>query len=511
MTRPMNMEALTVFLIVFLSVAALGFLAAQWKKGNLGVLDEWGLGGRQFGTIITWFLVGGDFYTAYTIIAVPALVFGVGALGFFALPYTILVYPFVFATMPRLWTISKRHGYITPADFVKGRYGSKALATAVAFTGIVAIMPYIALQLVGMQAILDQIGLSGNTPILRNLPITIAFVILSAFTYSSGIRAPAMIAVAKDILIYGVVIACITILPIRLGGFGHIFQSASEAWRLPGAKASMILQSKDFGAYASLALGSALAAFMYPHTITSVLASRSEQVIRRNAALLPAYNLLLGLIALLGIVAVAGGLHPASSSLVVPALISKYFSPWFAGLCFAAIVIAALVPAAIMSIAAANLFTRNFYREFFRGQATIQQEATTAKNTSIFVQLGALIFVFLGSHTFIINLQLLGGIWILQTLPAIVFGLWKRYFHHYSLLLGWSLGMATGTSMAIVLRLHSSVYTLHLHGIDISLYAGIWSLALNLVVTAASSWLFDRLGFARAPDATLSESVREKV
>ncbi|MEO6965661.1 MAG: sodium:solute symporter [Acidobacteriaceae bacterium] len=503
--HPIDAQALTVFLIVSLAIAAIGFFSAKWKRGNLGVLDEWGLAGRQFGTLITWFLIGGDFYTAYTIIAVPALVFGVGALGFFALPYTIIVYPFVFATMPRLWAVSQRHGYVTPADFVKGRYGSRTLATVVAFTGIMAILPYIALQLVGMQSILDQVGLSENTPLLHNLPITIAFLILAFFTYSSGLRAPAMIAVAKDLLIYIVVIACIIILPIELGGFAHIFHIASSTWSSSGGAASMILKPKDFTAYSSLALGSALAAFMYPHTITSVLASKSGQVIRRNAALLPAYTLLLGLIALLGIMGVAAGLHPASTSQVVPELLSRYFPSWFAGLSFAAIVIAALVPAAIMSIAAANLYTRNFYREFLRPNATPAQESSAAKNASIFVQIGALIFVFLASHTFIINLQLLGGIWILQTLPAIVFGLWKRCFHHHSLLLGWGVGIVVGTSMAAVLRLHSSVYTVHMHGFTLSLYAGIWSLAANLLVTAGSSYGFDRWGKARRQDATVDE------
>ncbi|MEO6828961.1 MAG: sodium:solute symporter, partial [Acidobacteriaceae bacterium] len=462
MTHRPDLPALSVFLLVSLAVAAIGFFSAKWKKGDLSALEEWGLGGRQFGTLITWFLIGGDFYSAYTIIAVPALVFGVGALGFFALPFTIIVYPFVFVTMPRLWAVSQRHGYVTPADFVKGRYGSRLLATAIAFTGIVAIIPYIALQLVGMETVLEQIGLSGNSAFLRDLPITIAFIILAFFTYSSGLRAPAMIAVAKDVLIYVVVLACITVIPARLGGFAHIFHTASATWSSSGGAASLILRPKDFGAYSSLALGSALAAFMYPHTITSILASKSGQVIRRNAALLPAYTLLLGLIAILGIMGVAAGLHPSSTSFVVPQLISNYFPSWFAGLCFAAIVIAALVPAAIMSIAAANLFTRNFYREYLRPNATAKEESSAAKNASILVQLGALIFVFLASHTFIINLQLLAGIWILQTLPAIVFGLWKRCFHHYSLFFGWSLGVVVGTSMAIALRLHSSVYTVHL-------------------------------------------------
>jgi len=96
--------ALTIFLFFFALVTVMGFFAARWKSGPVSAhLDEWGLGGRQFGTWITWFLVGGDFYTAYTVIAVPALVYAVGAYGFFALPYTIIVYPFVFAVMPVLW------------------------------------------------------------------------------------------------------------------------------------------------------------------------------------------------------------------------------------------------------------------------------------------------------------------------------------------------------------------------------------------------------------------------
>src|ERR687895_813996 len=149
----MNFEvdgvAIAVFCALFLLVTVLGFVAARWKRGDLDVLDEWGLGGRRFGTIVTWFLLGGDLYTAYTFIAVPALVFGVGALGFFAVPYTLLIYPLVYAVFPRMWSVAHKHGYITASDFVTGRFGSRSLSLAVAITGIVATMPYIALQLVG--------------------------------------------------------------------------------------------------------------------------------------------------------------------------------------------------------------------------------------------------------------------------------------------------------------------------------------------------------------------------
>src|ERR1700687_2958115 len=140
--------ATLVFSFFFLLVTVLGFVAARWKAGDLNLLHEWGLGGRRFGTVITWFLIGGDFYTAYTVIAVPALAFGAGAIAFFAVPYTIIIYPILFIVVPRLWYVCRKHGYITAGDFVRGRFGNRWLALAITITGIVATMPYIALQLV---------------------------------------------------------------------------------------------------------------------------------------------------------------------------------------------------------------------------------------------------------------------------------------------------------------------------------------------------------------------------
>ena len=152
MPTTFNWTSGLVFLGFFALVTVLGFFAARWKAGDLTQLHEWGLGGRQFGAVISWFLVGGDFYTAYTVIAVPALVYAVGAYGFFALPYTIIVYPFVFAVMPKLWSACQKNNHITAADFVQGIYGGRWFAAAIALTGIIATMPYIALQLVASRA-----------------------------------------------------------------------------------------------------------------------------------------------------------------------------------------------------------------------------------------------------------------------------------------------------------------------------------------------------------------------
>ncbi len=315
--QDVNWIALSIFVVLFGFITWLGFAAAHWRKGDLDLLHEWGLGGRRFGTLITWFLVGGDVYTAYTFIAVPALAFGAGAVAFFAVPYTIIIYPLVFLVFRRLWYVCSKHGYITAGDFVRGRFGNRWLALAVTVTGIVATMPYIALQLVGIQVVIGALGISG-TGLAADLPLLIAFIVLAAFTYSSGLRAPASIAIVKDILIYITALAAIIVIPIELGGFHKIFAA------VPAQKLMLAVPGPNttgsYSAYATLAFGSALALFLYPHSLTGILSASSGHAIRRNAAMLPGYTFMLGLLALFGFFVIAAAstsfpnMPPASSS-----------------------------------------------------------------------------------------------------------------------------------------------------------------------------------------------------
>jgi SSS family solute:Na+ symporter len=503
MTGDIQWVALGVFVFFFLLVTVIGFFAARWRAGNMAELHEWGLGGRRFGTIITWFLVGGDFYTAYTVIAVPALVYAVGAYGFFALPYTILVYPFVFLVMPRLWAVCQRHHYVTGADFVHGRYGSRWLALAVAFTGILAVMPYIALQLVGMQVVIAALGI-GGTGLAGDLPLIIAFLVLALYTYASGLRAPAMIAFVKDVMIYIVVFAAIAIIPLKLGGYAAVFDSAGKAFAAKGGASGLDLQPGQYWAYATLALGSALAGFMYPHSMTGVLSSSSGDVIRKNAILLPAYTVLLGLIALLGYMAIAAGIHVAKPTEVVPALFLAIFPDWFVGFSFAAIAIGALVPAAIMSIGAANLFTRNIWRPFVDPSIGGAAEAANAKIVSLVVKIGAVVFILFLPTQFAIDLQLLGGVWILQTFPAIVFGLFTARLKATPLLIGWAVGMALGSAMAWSTGL-KPIFVLSLFDNPYPIYIGLIALAANLVVSTGLSWVWDLAGLSVGRDITEPE------
>jgi SSS family solute:Na+ symporter len=518
----MNGVAVSVFVFLFLLVTVLGFAAARWRAASLDTLDEWGLGGRGFGTFIAWFLIGGDIYTAYTFIAVPATLYAGSVVGFFAVPYTIVVYPLIFLFLPRLWSVSHRHGYVTPADFVEGRYDSRPLALAVAVTGILATMPYIALQLVGMQVVLEVMGIGSGSDnwFVKDLPLFIAFAVLAAYTYSSGLRAPALIAFVKDTLIYLVIIVAVIYLPSQVGGWDNVFKAATDSFASfnsdnADAIASGAAQGKGVipppaahWAYASLALGSALALFMYPHSITGVLSTRSRRVIRQNAALLPAYSFLLGLLALLGFVAIAAGIKVENAQQSVPQLFEQEFPPWFAGVAFAGIVIGALVPAAIMSIAAANLWTRNVYRAFINPDATPKQEATQSKVISLVVKFGALLFVLALPNQFAINLQLLGGVWILQTLPAIVVGLYTRWFHRWALLAGWAVGFAYGTWLAYGVEVpgdpgsHFGGPLVLFPGTDTKVYIALIAFIANLAVAVALTLVFRAIKVEEGTDHT---------
>jgi solute:Na+ symporter, SSS family len=507
--QDVNWVALVVFLLLFGFITWLGFAAAHWRRADLDQLHEWGLGGSRFGTVISWFLIGGDLYTAYTFIAVPALAFGAGALAFFAIPYTIMIYPILFIVFPRMWNVCHKHGYVTAADFVRGRFGNRWLALAVTITGIVATMPYIALQLVGLQVVIAGLGLAGEGWV-GDLPLIIAFVILAAFTYTSGLRAPAAIAVVKDLLIYITAFAAVIVIPMQLGGFGKIFAA------VPAQKLLLAVPQGNttgaYGAYATLALGSALALFLYPHSLTGILSASSGHAVRRNAALLPAYSIMLGLLILLGFVAIAAGVDKLpeyaqgftlfKANYAVPALILHSFPSWFVGVAFAAIGIGALVPAAIMSIAAANLFTRNIYKEFFHGQATDRQESQMAKWVSLIVKLGALVFILLMDKQYAINLQLLGGIWIIQTLPAVIIGLYTRWFNEWALLIGWAVGTVAGTWMAASVNF-SAMYPLAIGGWTFPVYIALSTLALNLIVAAVLTPIFNAV-MQKSADETLT-------
>ncbi|HUY11715.1 MAG TPA: sodium:solute symporter, partial [Candidatus Dormibacteraeota bacterium] len=471
----------------FLVLAAtlLGFAASKWSSGDLGGLNEWALGGRRFGTLLSWFLLGGDLYTAYTFIALPAIVYGVGALGFFAVPYATIAYPILFLLFARFWTIAHKSGYMTAGDFVRGCYRSRALEIAIAATGVLAALPYIALQIVGMRAVLTQLGgifaIGGGA-----MPLAISFALLAAFTYVGGLRAPATIAVFKDALIYLTIAVAVVIIPPALGGWHAIFSAAQHALATPLNPQPLLIAPQLQFAYATLALGSAFSLFLYPHAITSLLSAKSADVVRRNAALLPLYSILLGIIALFGFAALAAGIH-APPNEIVPILFARFFPPWFAGLADATIVIGALVPASIMALGAANLFARNVIAPLL--SRTPSENASATKLLTLAFCALSLLLVLSVNVRFAIYFQLLGGAWVLQTAPSIFLGLGKRSLPPQALFIGWAAGMIAATGFAVADGFTPNI-ALHFGSFTLIGFVAIYAVAINLLLSALTAPIF---------------------
>jgi solute:Na+ symporter, SSS family len=505
---------------MFAVVTALGFAATRWHRGAaLTSVEEWGLGGRRFGALVSWFLLGGDLYTAYTFVAVPALLFGTGAAGFFAVPYTIIVFPLVLFAAARMWSVCNEHGYATAADFVRGRHGSPALALLVAITGIVATMPYIALQLTGIRAVFEVMGIGGDWP------LWIAFIVLAAFTFTSGLRAPALVAIVKDILIFVMVLVAVVYIPYKLGGYGHIFSGAQSALAKKGY--NTLLSGSQYLGYTTLALGSALALFLYPHAVTGVLASRSREVVKKNMSMLPAYSLMLGFIALLGYMALAAHVKPVGgtaakpdTTTIVPMLFNTEFPHWFAGIALGAIVVGALVPAAIMAIAAANTFARDIYRPYIRpsgsyreevSQYVTMEEGLVSQIVSVLLKLGAVAVIVTLKLSFAVEFQLIGGVIVIQILPAVVLGLYTGWFHRWALVAGWVVGMGLSVYMLYVTKsatanhFGSASFALSTWGLHTkaTIWTGIVGVAANLVVATVLTPLLARL--PRGTDETSHE------
>jgi SSS family solute:Na+ symporter len=218
----------------------------------------------------------------------------------------------------------------------------------------------------------------------------------------------------------------------------------------------------------------------------------------------------LGLIALLGMMALAAGIKVAPPATdAVPQLVLWAFPDWFAGFCFAAIALGALVPAAVMSIGAANTFTRNVWKTFVNPQVSPIGESTIAKLVSLIVKIGALVVIFFVPTQYALDLQLLGGVWMVQIFPAMILGLYTRWYSGPALLVGWAFGMILGTALAWGATAWVPVHALawdipYIGKLDLGLgfasYNGFTAVIVNFLVATILSafWKSD------APDQTLA-------
>ena len=500
LTKMIGFDGTIPFVGLFVLFIVLGFYGKYWRRGDLNHVHEWSLAGRRLGTALVFFLIGADIYTAYTFVAIPSGVFAKGSLYFFAIPYVGLTFGVALVTMPRLWSLSREKGYITASDFVKDRFSSKILSILIAMTGIISLLPYIALQIVGMQSVLT-VMLSGtaNSNTVEEISLLIAFVILAAFTYTSGLRGATLTAVFKDILIWITVIALIVVVPLSIGGGGG--GGFATAFKNVKKQTYITLSESLVPGYTTMVLGSALALYLYPHAINGVLSSESAQKLRTSTALLPLYGVGLAIMALMGILvyAVPSAMNflshfPESSRgiLVVPSLILYTMPGWFSGIALLGIFVGGLVPAAIMAMSQASLLTRNIIKEI-KPNMPASSEIRITKISSTAFKFIALGFVFVVPATYAISLQLLGGILIVQILPAVFFGLYvKSSLRKEPLIVGLLVGIFSGIYMVEYTNNFGALTSSLFHTTFGSLYVAVIALVFNLIISFGGSAIMNK-------------------
>jgi len=517
--------ATVVFLALFAVMVALSFTATRWRRPSTGLhrLEEWGIGGRAFGNWVTWFLIGGAAYSAYTFVALPAFAWGNGAMAFYAVPYALLATPLVYFVSTRYWSVAHAHGFVTMAEFARARFGSRPLALVVAIVSIAATLPYLAVQLVALEAVFRVIGVEGEWPLLA------ALAMISIPTFRGGLRAPALLSIAKDVLLVWLLLSAVLVVAMS-GGWGQVFDAANLRFsRDPNPASGILLSDSDQWTYLTLTVASTLSLFAYPHMITAILAAKDRATIKRNAAALPIYCLVLGLMALLGYFAVARNVFPVDAdpaagnfgsdyNTIAPMIFHERFPAWSAGIAYATIAVAALIPAAIMSIGAANLFTRAIYLEYFRPRASAREETAVSRWSSLLVKFLAAGVVVMLTPTFSLDLQTIAGVLILQILPTVLFGMLTGWFHRWALMigmlggLGWSLYLLYETPKVIggqVVGEHFGGSTMPLSRLgldsDVTVYIGFVTLLANLVVVVVLSAILNLLRVSPNVDHTRPE------
>lgn len=466
-----NLTALLITSFIVLSVVLIGFIAGRDKASRSSV-EEWSVGGRKFGPLLVWLLIGADLYTAYTFLGLTSTAYSAGSLAFFAIPYTIIAFFISYFYLPKLWEVSKTHKLTTLADYAKGRFDSKFLSLLVAIVGVLMLIPYIDLQLAGIQ---DTLTVAGTGYINVQAVVIVSFFLVALYTFFSGIKGPTYTAIIKDILIWVIMLFLVVTIPmIHFGGWGSmmdkIVTETPEILTIPTDG------PKGIPWFLTASLISGLALFMWAHGATGVFTAKSADALRKNAIYLPLYNIVLILVIFLGFAAYHVLPESSDPRFALLSLIQVSYGGVVQGLSYATIALASLIPCSIMAIGASNLFANNIYRDFINPNVE-SAKLTMITRSMVFVVIGlALIFGML-FPTALVSLQLLGVSGMVQIFPAIVFSLfWRNQTKEAT-----TIGLITGLAVT---------FTVSATGMTFGIYEGFWGLLANVLVLVILNPLF---------------------
>jgi len=466
-----NLTALLITSTIVLVVVLIGFLAGR-DKSNRSSVEEWSVGGRRFGPLLIWLLIGADLYTAYTFLGLTSTAYSGGSLALFAIPYTIIAFFISFFFLPKLWKFSKDHKITTLADYAKIRFGSKFLSFLIAIVGVLMLIPYIDLQLAGIQ---DTLTVAGTGFINVKFVVIVSFFLVALYTFFSGIKGPTYTAIIKDILVWVIMLFLVASLPImHFGSWGSMIDKLVV--ESPQLLTIPTTGPKGIPWFLTASLVSGLALFMWAHAATGVFTAKSADALRKNAIFLPLYNVVLILVIFLGFVAFHVLPEGSDPRFALLNLIQMSYGGVIQGLSFATIALASLIPCSIMAIGASNLFANNIYRDLINPKVT-PAKLTMITRSMVFVVIGLALVFGMVFPSALVSLQLLGVSGMVQIFPAIVFSLyWKNQTKEATII-----GLIAGLIVT---------FTVYATGTTFGIYEGFWGLLANVVVTVALNPFF---------------------
>jgi solute:Na+ symporter, SSS family len=484
--------AMAIIFGIILIGAVTGVYAGFRRQMNL---EQWAVGGRGFGLILVWLLMAGEVYTTFAFLGASGWAYSRGGPTLYVIAYLTLCYVISFFILPGIWEVGKKYSLHTQSDFFRQRYGSSALSALVALTGVLFIVPYLQLQLTGLGIIVQVASFDA---VSRSIAITIAFIIVAGFVLSSGIRAVAWVSVLKDSLM---LIAAFSIgigVPYHyFGGIQPMFHALIQAkpshLTMPGSTTSM-----GHTWFISTVLLTSMGFYMWPHAFGSVFTARSGDTLRRNAVIMPLYNITVPLLFFVGFAAILVMPNLKNGDMALLSVVRSTFSPWFLGLVGGAGALTAMVPAAILILTAGTLFAKNFVRPLFAPSMTDDAVAKLAKVMVVFTT-GIAMYFAIYSSTTLVGLLLFAYSGVTQFFPGVVFGLfWRR-----ATAAAVAAGIITGVGVSMILISTK-------HDPFLGWNAGFLALCLNALVTAVVSLMTapQQSGFAEpVENAIAKESI----
>jgi solute:Na+ symporter, SSS family len=456
-------------ILAFILVSALVGIVGR-GRGEMS-LERWSVGGRRFGVILVWLLMAGEIYTTFTFLGASGWAYSRGAPAFYILVYGTLGYIVSFFLLPPIWRMAKQRGLHTQPDFFLARYDSLALAGVVALVGVVSIVPYLQLQLAGLGMIVE---IASGGAISSASAILIAFALTCVFVYTSGLKGIAWVAIVKDVsMIIAVVVIGFGLPSMYFGGVGPMLAAVMRQHPthlvFPGSTTTM-----GVGWVVSTILLTGLGFYCWPHMFASAFSAKDARTIRRNAVIMPLYQLPILLVLFVGFTALLVIPDLKNPDTALLSLVTRSYPGWFAGFVGGAGAVTAMVPASMLLLVASTLVAKNIYRPLLNRQVGDEHLMRASRGFMFVIALAALALA-LWSPKELVRLLIFGYDGVAQFFPGIALGVFAARVRARHIMAGLVAG-----ELVVVGLIWSG------HDPYLGMNAGFVGLAVNALVTVAA-------------------------